>query len=231
MILKNPIKAKNWKHKQGKIVCAAIYTGCLYFPASSFLVEKNEIEMKINIYESEFANEIKLPTSYFLISTGIGILLPCVAVFLTTVPTLIILIQGRRVSRRSRGEVRWQGIVTVVLTALVFCIANLPLAAFKFYQNYHEGTQSDNFAKVSFSLPMLNIMSNFYIYCLTIPSFRRFISSTFKVLATKCGWPEILPNTTSQLSGIKKNDGRDTTSQQSVIFRNDGRNTGLSTTV
>jgi hypothetical protein len=136
--------------------------------------------MDNTICDSDFENELQENTSKNLIMKGIGILLPCFAVFLMMVPTLFILIQGRKVSKRSRGKVRWQGIVTVVLTALVFCISYLPLAVYLIFKKFLEEGPSIHFKKVAFSLPMLNVLSNFYIYSLTVPSFRRFLSSKIK---------------------------------------------------
>jgi hypothetical protein len=186
LIFKFPLPAKKWKKKQGNIVCAVIWIMCLIAPLLIFLVEKNKFKMDDTVFDSEIDDEIKLPLSYFLISTGLNIVVPCLIAILTTVPTLIILIQGMKNSKRSRGKVRWQGIVTVVLTALVFCVSYLPLPAYLYYRYFSEEKPSIHLKKVVFSLPMLNIISNFYIYSLTVPSFRQFLSSKMKQTCNCC---------------------------------------------
>ena len=71
----------------------------------------------------------------------------------------------------------------VASTAVVFSLSLAPSTALHFFFLTPSGKNvSDNvfvdLYRITFFLSTLNIMSNFYVYSLTIPSFRKFIQST-----------------------------------------------------
>ena len=70
----------------------------------------------------------------------------------------------------------------VVLTAMIYTISTLPaniyLILTKFIKVHHPSTWFHiKFIRIGSAFIMINIMANFYIYCLTIRSFRRFLLS------------------------------------------------------
>ena len=103
---------------------------------------------------------------------------------------------------RSGGQIRWQGIVTVALTATVYCVPFLPFSVFIFALEYSPEVPSVHFCRLAWYHPMLNIMSNFYIYCLTISSFRRFLLSKLGFSRTFAFAQRVLPEETIQLEVI-----------------------------
>ena len=181
VIFKCPLKAKNWTQKEANLVGIAVWLGCLLIPTSISLVQTKDVEITNADYECNFSNKTEVPALYFLFTTGLGTLMPCVIIVFATIPTLMILLDGRKVSRRSGGEVRWQGVATVLMTAVVFLVANLPYVTWVYYVQFKSKNPSVHFTRVAASMPPLNIMSNFYIYCLTVPSFRRFLLSKTKL--------------------------------------------------
>ena len=108
------------------------------------------------------------------------------------IPTLSYLVNSRKAARRGRGQIRWQGLLTVSLTATVFCIATLPKGLVLLYDVF--ATNPNKIAvryriatfvslhRITGFLSALNIPCNFYIYCLTVLSFRNFMKT--KVLNT-----------------------------------------------
>ena len=96
----------------------------------------------------------------------------------------------QRGSRR-RESLKWQGIVTTVLTATVFSLSSLPYTAFIVgisivsVDDKSKSSFYTTFFKVALSLACLNIISNFYIYSLTLTSFRAFIRSKMQ-LSCQC---------------------------------------------
>ena len=185
IIFKCPLRAKNLTQKRANLFGVAIWIGCLIIPTLISLVEKNNVTLTDAEYECSFSEETPTPALYFLFTTGLGTLMPCIIVVLATIPTLKIVIKGRKVSERSGGEIRWQGIATVLLTAVVFLAANLPYVTWIYYEQFNSQSPSVQFTRVAVSLPALNIMSNFYIYCLTVPSFRRFLVSKTRLVFGK----------------------------------------------
>ena len=121
-------------------------------------------------------------------------MLPTLIVPLVFLPICIVvpssvnlLVIAKRVARREKAGINRQGIITVVLTAALFCVSWLPVLALTApilwieSEEYAE-TVSDThltafFTRAAQSFTYLNITSNFYIYCLTLTSFRNFIRS------------------------------------------------------
>ena len=76
--------------------------------------------------------------------------------------------------------------MTTVLTATVFCVSILPYFVYRVQQSVTSGdTTSVSFAhfnRVTISFFCLNTISNFYIYSLTVPSFRSFVFSRIRLV-------------------------------------------------
>jgi hypothetical protein len=95
------------------------------------------------------------------------------------VATAMILFVARRVATELRRGLKWQGLLTVVLTAVVYSIAFLPSTVYYIYL-YKVGWKSDsfsvNFYRVEIAIESVHVITNFFIYCLTVDSFRAFLS-------------------------------------------------------
>ena len=106
---------------------------------------------------------------------------------LVVLTTLYLLIKARKVVSRSRESLKWQGIVTTVLTATVFCLSLLPAVAYHVGESIvsvddkSKSSFHTTFFRVAISMTSFNTMSNFYIYCLTLSSFRAFIRSKMQL--------------------------------------------------
>ena len=124
-------------------------------------------------------------------------ILPPIAVLLSTGVILHHLFKARRVSYRSGGSMRWQGMVTVSATAVVFLVSTLPpvVTYFIFVADREHRTEllDESYGmylflnRVSYFLGYLNIMSNFYIYSVTVSSFRIFLKAKTALIARKVG--------------------------------------------
>ena len=116
---------------------------------------------------------------------------------LVVVTTIYLLILARQVARRGRESLRRRGIMTTVLTAAVYCVSILPYVVYIvgksivtaddhsssfFHTSYH---------RIAYSFLYLNTISNFYIYSLSVPSFRDFIRSriqqTYRIFTSILG--------------------------------------------
>ena len=90
------------------------------------------------------------------------------------VSTVLILVKAKSVA------LRWQGVLTVVLTVAVYLVSYMPTAVYSIAETYVPEAEPPGFFHVQFYraadfLLYLNVMSNFYIYCLTVRSFRDFL--------------------------------------------------------
>ena len=190
LILRYPIEARIWPSKTAHLICGTAWTTALVLPLMFFLVDKNDISFD---YRHIFCD--------YLFSSNIwNWLIPLFSVLYLVIPncivistTLILLIIAKKIARRSRENLRWEGVITTVLTATVYCISVMPYAIYRIADEINIESLQDPqgfFHKVYFriarSLLYLNTISNFYIYCLTVSSFRKFLWSRIKLLRITC---------------------------------------------
>jgi hypothetical protein len=150
-------------------------------------VDRHDVSFDYRVYNCEYGytNEIwettlKHPMAILGFVTYI---VPNIIIIGTTIPTLRYLVNAKNAAKRVRGSVPWQGAMTVILTSVVYCIATIPYSIYAtashFVKEDPTGLFHIRLFKVSYFMTMLNIMSNFYIYTMTIRSFRRFFFSRF----------------------------------------------------
>jgi hypothetical protein len=184
------MRARNWTRKRAHVVCvfvwilfivAAVIFLSLIDPKTNRAVFFDYIPYTVvpKLWSKDIQNSLRVVVAVIMKT------IPTFVVTMTTIPTFCYLIDSMRASRRGGGRLRWQGIRTVVLTAIIFSIATLPLAlqssgildptslvAFRL------GVSTlVSLKRIARFLTALNIMSNFYIYCFTVVSFRRFLKS------------------------------------------------------
>ena len=134
-----------------------------------------------------------------LILNGMNVVIrdiPAVFTIIATCFTAVHLFRSRRAAARSGGRQRWQGLVTVVATATVYCLSIVPYRVTVTYLLLKPVYGKKVPWRISIfrfteSLKTLNIMSNFIIYSMTIPSFRQFLKS--RILQRLTGTHEATP--------------------------------------
>ena len=121
-------------------------------------------------------------TLFFLVIPGVTVV----------VSTVLILREARKVVERTQENLRWQGITTVVLTAVVYLTAFLPITAYFFAEPYTKkdpdrpGMFYVQYYRFAIGINRINILSNFFIYSLTVTSFRRFLVTKFYKIVSVC---------------------------------------------
>ena len=112
-------------------------------------------------------------------------------IFMVIGTTFCLLKIAKTFSRRGGASLKWQGIVTTILITLSYCISIIPYSIFtfieysgaRFTEDPHSFFQT-HFNRTMKSFIFLNTISNFYIYSLTVISFRNFLrSSTLKMFS------------------------------------------------
>ena len=180
-ILKYPIRCANWTKKMAIRVCCVILTPPLLFPILFTLVDKDDIAFDYKIYTCNYRFDGKIWKTIRPITFTVTLFIPNIFIVATTIPTLKYLADARNSARRVQGSVPWQGAATVALTAAVYCLSTLPNFVYHIGESFVEADATSSFHfqfyQLSESMLMINIMANFYIYTLTIKSFRKFILS------------------------------------------------------
>ena len=188
LTLKYPLRSRTWTAGTAHRICFLMWLLALFWPISFNLVDAYDVTFDYGSY-----------TCIYKFSSGVWkFLLPVGIVIFNVVPTIFIVVTSvmilslaRRISRESRQGMRWQGVMTVVLTGVAYCVSFLPIAvnhishAFAKTEPSKPDPSMITFRRIAFTFLDINVIANFYIYCLTISSFRHFLRTRTKRL-TSC---------------------------------------------
>ena len=186
LLLRFPLQFGTISIKKAHMFCGIFWGIALVAPVLMLVIDWKDVHFSYTYFfcgygfSSETWKEMGPP----LITTIIT-LLPTFVVVITSVCLLII---ARRFASRSREGLKWQGIVTTLLTAIVFCISLLPIfVSDLLVVSMGAGIKNKGeIIKTSYRMALtflyLNTCSNFYIYCLTVNSFRHFVFSRLQHL-------------------------------------------------
>jgi len=186
LILRYPLRAVSWSDSRAHQVCSLVWVSSLIMPILFFAVDKDDVHFDYRVYNCQYKLSSDVWKKALIPITGFvyGIV-PNVVVVTTTILTLKYLADAMKFAKRVQGSVPWQGAVTVPLTSLAYCVSTLPYVVHRIASRYiHEdppGLFHLQFYRIFNFLLMINVAANFYIYALTIRSFRSFLYS--KVLS------------------------------------------------
>ena len=199
LMIKYPIQSKTWSAKNAHVTCAGLWVLSCCVPAVFLIVDKNDIRISDSQYTCDYRSSSTIWKMLRPIVTGIFVVIPTIIVVTTSIFLVKHLLYARKVSTQIRGKLRWQGIVTVLLTATVYCLCFLPKAihmTIKFYVE-NEAYQVKS-PRVTETLMYNNVVANFFVYSLSLPSFRQFLKSKMTRTRVVVSTP---PTNTSMKSG------------------------------
>ena len=194
-LLKYPLRTRHWNKKMAHLACGLVWFFA-FIAVGIFTFGMPYRYGFLYVFYIITAQMTEDVTGKFENATVIIFnVLPPIAVLLSTGVILHHLFKARRVSYRSGGSMRWQGMVTVSATAVVFLVSTLPHVVTYFIfladPERRKKLMTESYGmylflnRVSYFLGYLNIMSNFYIYSLTVPSFRTFLKGKAILIARK----------------------------------------------
>ena len=173
--LHHPLRAGQMKPRHAHFGCATIWGTAIIVPILIFIFEKGDVDFWYHKYSYDFARGSSIWKWLEPVLGVIFLLTPNIVVVITSVLLLRYLVKARNVAKRSSNNPqRWQGFLAIILTAAMYCVSVLPSAIS--HINF-ESRENTNFIRVGDSCSYFNTICNFYIYYLTISSFRRFVRS------------------------------------------------------
>ena len=176
ILVKFPLKTRSWSRKQGHVICGAVWGFCLIVPVSFLLVDRDDVVYLKKIHSCNYtvsSEKWKYLSHLFL---AIFTVIPMFTTVIFTVLLFKHLLDARKVAKRTGSKLRWQGLVTVVLTATIFCMSYLPGSVVLIVERVFKDWQNvEYFYRAASAVLRLNVMSNIYIYCFTVKSFRAFL--------------------------------------------------------
>ena len=180
LLLRHPLKISSISTKRAHLVCLSIWIFTMINPVVKLIVHKDDVRFDYRTYYCEYGYNAFSKTAKIILAIIHGVI-PNFVIVATTIPTLQYLFTARQSARRVRSSDPWRGALTVVLTAVAYTISTLPFCVYHIAVNFADEDPSQpfpgHFRRICQSLLMINTVANFFIYSLTIPSFRKFLSS------------------------------------------------------
>ena len=183
-LLKYPLRSGTITLKNTHVFCTVCWMAALTYPATFLLVDGQDIYFSYRSYQCTYSYSSDI---WRWLGPSLAFIFGAIPTCLVVISTIFLLMTARKVARRSRENLKREGVVTAVITAAVYCISVLPIVFYAAGKNtIIVDDKSESFLHTSYyrlatSFLFLNTISNFYIYSLTLPSFRKFVQSRFRV--------------------------------------------------
>ena len=169
--LRDPLRTFSLSKCFGHKICAFIWALALVFNIPSILGILLYVGDTLYFgylwfgcsYEFKSFKAVSWLAVYYLICHGLMTIFPFLTLLITSI---LILLVAKRSASRFGETLKRKGVLTVLLTALVYLVSLLPYFIDSFLET------SSAIHRAAFFLTFLNTMANIFIYLLTIPAFR-----------------------------------------------------------
>ena len=178
-----PLQARSWTKKAAHKVCAGIWLLSFYYPVCFLVIDPKDASFDYRVY---FCNPSLSSATWKVVMPVSFILFGAIPNLIIIITTILILVKARRAVRsyKKKRSLKWQGIMTVLFTASAYLVAYLPVTVYFIAAPFvSQGWFHFHYHRVAVSLTHTNIMANFFIYSLTVASFRTFLKKVFAVLS------------------------------------------------
>ena len=180
LLLKYPLRIGLLPKRQTHNICAVIWIICITPPGICLVLNKDDVLFDFRTYSY----------TYGFTSNVLRMLLPMMTVIFLVVPNIIVIVstimllkRAKKAAKTHRQTLKWQGITTVGLTALVHTFSIFPIIFYFTARSFIEkhpqnpGPFFVEYYRVTHGLVILHVLSNFFVYSLTVESFRSFLKT------------------------------------------------------
>ena len=177
LTVKYPFRAETWTKKQGHVLCSIFWIIGLINPIHiirAAFSKSGSLHFCFKDYSCSYKIDLEhigVHARAFSFTSGLLYSLPVLLMIILFSTCALLLIHAKRSAMRHRQQLRWQGVLAVVMTSGVFLLSVGPFYAIKVARI------NDN-VKLERAVEFLqnsHIMANFFVYCLTVKSFRLFL--------------------------------------------------------
>lgn len=175
ILLQFPLRGGVWLREHILKVCVGLWVFCFYTPISLLAIGPTDISFDYRTYNCMYGFHSPIWTLAKPFYAVLGGALPNLIIVVTTVLML------RTARKAARESLKWKGVITVFLTVVVYMLAYAPFTLFHIMEpllktNPDDPSNFDRyFFRVAWPFVSLNITSNFFIYSLTVDSFKVFL--------------------------------------------------------
>ena len=184
MIIKYPFRAVHFSKKHGHLATLGMFAFWCCFGVI-YIVDGTSAYFSYLGYNSSLYPSLNSKV-YYIACVVVGAIC-LISITITIVNSAMLLYLAKKVADRGTRGLQWQGVRTVLLTVAAYAISNVPLAV---YFIVLPGSQPQTAASFYYKFQRfagfivdLNIVSNFYIYTISLTSFREFLKSRIRVVA------------------------------------------------
>jgi len=170
-----PFRGAEWTNRQGNILASCMWVASLAL-VSIFCLQKDQITVRY--FNGQLSCNLVISPQLFIKSAIVIFSVVLLGTVIVVISGIWLIVIAVRMSHRQGRSANLQGIFTVILIAVVYCISMLPLFGhyvLKVIYDYR------SFKTIMFCkcIPYLNNIANVFIYTVSITSFRNFIKAKF----------------------------------------------------
>ena len=183
LLLKYPFRVGLLSTRQGHKICLGVWIFCLHVPILPLVINKNDVVFDFRTYYCTYIYTSKIWQTLSPVQALVVLFIPNTIVIVSTV---MLLKEAKQVAKEHQKSLRWQGITTVGFTALVYTISFLPYNFYLIAEPFvakdplNPGPFYIEFFRAANGFIILHVLSNFFVYSLTVESFRSFLLGVFR---------------------------------------------------
>ena len=173
--LQYPLRTNSLSSRDAHKGCIAIWLWALSFPALFLFDMNSDAVFDWRIYICDLSFEA---TIWAWLKPIMSIVYSGIPNALVAASTIRLLVLARQAATRRNKNVNMQGVITIILVAVIYHVSLLPFAIYRAAESSvadKRGFFHNEFYRISISFLYFNVISNFFIYSLTIESFRQFL--------------------------------------------------------
>ena len=180
LLLKYPLRLGLLPKRRIHNICTAIWTICIFGPGVNLVVDRDDVFFDFRTYSYTYGYSSKAWKTLLPFTALIFLVVPNTIVI---VSSIMLLYKAKKAARTHRKTLKWQGITTVGLTALVYTLSFFPFIIYftaePFVKKHPQnpGPFFLEYYRVTNGLVILHVLSNFFVYSLTVESFRSFLKT------------------------------------------------------
>ena len=177
-----PFRARTWSNCKVHVICGICWTVSVLQPVVIYNVKciidptyyNTDYYYRCNCYSDTTPFWVYQWFYHF-----VPAIVPVICIFILIITSVLILYKARKQALSRGGTLRWQGVMTITMTTAVFVISYLPFNIFNvsIFLGIIPTAQYIVLFKVFSFMLNINIMANFFVYSVTVQSFRDFIWS------------------------------------------------------
>ena len=180
LLLKYPLRVGMMSKRRTQNICTVIWITSIFVPAEHLIVNIHDVLFDYRTYSYTYGYSSKVWKVLLPFTALIFLVVPNTIVI---VSTFMLLYEAKKAVKTHRQTLKWQGITTVALTALVYTVSFFPFIIYFTAEPFVKKNPQNpgpfflEYYRVTNGLVILHVLSNFFVYSLTVESFRSFLKT------------------------------------------------------